>query len=168
MTVENESFQLWGCICDCFYKIVFFDRPLMVFRQRILFGPASGAITCSLQRPVSSRLANSRLNESRKFIVSAYRPISTTGLVKPQFSVNQQYYKLIARSKATAVAGRPEATGRSSENAAGWNTITLWQSGITRPQPVEISREARTIRGDEKTMQVFHLCTYYMKRIYVS
>ena len=138
----------------CFIKL-FFSWPLMVFRQRILPGPASSTIACYLHKPICSRIGNSKLNENRNFIITAHRPVPASSLAKSHFSVNPNIYKVIARSKATAALGHTAATGRSSENAAGWSTITLWQSGITRPQPVEISRETRTIRGNEKTMQVF-------------
>jgi hypothetical protein len=66
--------------------------------------------------------------------------------------------KIGIRVFSTATFGQvgPTATIPKKPSAAGWSSMSLWQSGMLRPQPVEISRDARTIRGNEKVMEVQH------------
>ncbi len=108
--------------------------------------------TCSFAKNVRISSHN-KYDDRRRFLSCAHRPSQTSLFSKNLACIPQIYIRPGSRSKSTLSLGR--VGGRSGpENLGVWTTITLWQSGMRRPQPVEISHDARTIRGDEKTLQV--------------
>ena len=56
--------------------------------------------------------------------------------------------------------GLPLGATAAKSSALAWSTITLWQSGMGRPQPVQISYENRMIRGGAEVMKVGAAATF--------
>uniref|UniRef100_A0A7S0QVI7 Uncharacterized protein n=1 Tax=Cryptomonas curvata TaxID=233186 RepID=A0A7S0QVI7_9CRYP len=127
----------------------------MVFRARIVLWGVQVPVqnTCSFARNV--RLAGHKYDDRRRFLSCAHRPSPTSLFSKNLTCIPHIYIRPGSRSKSTLSLGRVGGRG-GQDNLGVWTTITLWQSGMRRPQPVEISHDARTIRGDEKTLQALH------------
>ena len=148
--ISPEDSACAGC-----YQSDIFNIENTFFNSQIIHTQFPVQNTCLFQRPV---LRIGFPNHNRNFFLCSHRPTPETLRSKTQFVLHHLCSKIFVRSNATAALGRTGlATGKSETSASGWSTVTLWQSGITRPQPVEISRDARTIRGDEKTMKVGRL-----------
>ncbi len=155
------------------------DLFCLNFPSCLLFSLFDLECWSSVQLPVQNTCSSARnvrftghKYDDRRLLSCAHRPSAASLFSKNLACIPQLHIRPGTRSKSTLSLGRVGGRG-GQDNLGVWTTITLWQSGMRRPQPVEISHDARTIRGDEKTLQVqlllsaasratVHDCSYFI------